>query len=38
MANSITQTITKSIAFIDSAVPEAQVLANAIHPETEVIP
>jgi hypothetical protein len=37
MANSITQTITKSIAFIDSAVPEAQVLANGISPETEVI-
>ena len=37
MANSITQTITKSIAFIDSAVPEVQVLANGIHPETEVI-
>lgn len=37
MANSITQTITRSIAFIDSAVSESQVLANAIHPETEVI-
>ena len=37
MANSITQRITRSIAFIDSAVPEAQVLANGIHPETEVI-
>ncbi len=37
MANSITKSITKSIAFIDSAVPEAQVLANGIHPEIEVI-
>jgi Ca2+-binding RTX toxin-like protein len=37
MPNSMTKTITKSIAFIDSAVPEAQVLANGIHPETEVI-
>lgn len=37
MPNSISQTITSSIAFIDSAVPEAQVLANGIHPETAVI-
>ncbi|MEP6487929.1 DUF4347 domain-containing protein [Microcoleus vaginatus GB2-A3] len=37
MPNSMTQTITKSIAFIDSAVPESQTLANGINPETEVI-
>ena len=37
MANSITQTITKSIAFIDSAVPESQTLTNGINPEIEVI-
>jgi Domain of unknown function (DUF4347) len=37
MPNLMTQTITKSIAFIDSAVPESQILANGIHPETEVI-
>ncbi len=37
MPNSTTQTITSSIAFIDSAVPEAQVLANGINPEIEVI-
>ncbi len=37
MPNSITQTITSSIAFIDSAVPQAQILANGINPEIEVI-
>ncbi|MEG3897981.1 MULTISPECIES: DUF4347 domain-containing protein [unclassified Microcoleus] len=37
MANSITQTITRSIAFIDSAVPESQTLTNGINPEIEVI-
>jgi hypothetical protein len=31
MPNSITQTITSSIAFIDSAVPQAQVLAKGIN-------
>src|SRR4028118_1734157 len=37
MPNSMTQTITKSIAFIDSAVPESQTLTNGINPEIEVI-
>ena len=38
MASLMTQTVTKSIAFIDSAVPESQVLANGINREIEVIP
>ncbi|MEG3984900.1 DUF4347 domain-containing protein, partial [Microcoleus sp. T3B2] len=33
----MTQTITKSIAFIDSAVPDSQTLTNGINPEIEVI-